>query len=91
MSNGKSSTIVILGGSLKLTTFLFLVFLFLKLAEIGAVAAWSWWWVTSPLWLGWAVICGVCIFVVAIVGIVLGVSKLHKTIQRKMHMKGNSF
>ncbi len=28
----------------------FIVFLVLKLAEIGVVAKWSWWWVTSPLW-----------------------------------------
>ena len=29
----------------------FIIFLVLKLAEIGQVARWSWWWVTSPLWL----------------------------------------
>jgi small Trp-rich protein len=28
----------------------FLVFLVLKLAAIGPVAGWSWWWITSPLW-----------------------------------------
>jgi hypothetical protein len=33
----------------------FAIFLFLKLAGIGAVATWSWWWVTCPLWLGFAV------------------------------------
>ena len=30
---------------------LFLIFLVLKLAEIGPVRYWSWWWVTAPLWL----------------------------------------
>ncbi len=30
---------------------LFLIFLVLKLAEIGPVQYWSWWWVTAPLWL----------------------------------------
>ena len=25
-----------------------------KLAEIGVVATWSWWWVTSPLWIPFA-------------------------------------
>jgi hypothetical protein len=30
---------------------LFLIFLTLKLAEIGPVQYWSWWWVTSPLWI----------------------------------------
>lgn len=29
----------------------FIVFLILKLSEVGQVANWSWWWVTSPLWL----------------------------------------
>lgn len=29
---------------------LFLVFLILKLCN---VIAWSWWWVTAPLWIGW--------------------------------------
>lgn len=32
-------------------TILFLIFLTLKLANVGMVATWSWWWVTSPLWL----------------------------------------
>lgn len=32
-------------------TILFLIFLTLKLANVGRVATWSWWWVTSPLWL----------------------------------------
>lgn len=34
-----------------LGTILFLIFLTLKLANLGMVANWSWWWVTSPLWL----------------------------------------
>jgi hypothetical protein len=33
------------------STLLFVLFLGLKLAGIGAVASWSWWWVTSPLWI----------------------------------------
>lgn len=28
-----------------------LLFIGLKLAEVGEVAAWSWWWVLSPFWL----------------------------------------
>jgi small Trp-rich protein len=31
---------------------LFLIFLVLKLEKIGSIADWSWWWVTSPLWIG---------------------------------------
>lgn len=28
-----------------------LIFVTLKLAQIGVVASWSWWWVLSPLWI----------------------------------------
>lgn len=34
---------------------LFLVFLTLKLVGISAVATWSWWWVTAPLWGSFAI------------------------------------
>ena len=34
---------------------LFLVFMILKLA--GTIA-WSWWWVTAPLWIPWAIVFG---------------------------------
>jgi len=30
---------------------LFIIFLTLKLAQVGVVAHWSWWWVFLPLWL----------------------------------------
>ena len=42
----------------------FIVFLVLKLAEIGQVATWSWWWVTAPLWMPF-------ILGIAIVGLIL--------------------
>jgi hypothetical protein len=35
--------------SLGLGTILFLIFLTLKLADVGVVATWSWWWVFSPI------------------------------------------
>jgi hypothetical protein len=35
--------------SLGLGTILFLIFLTLKLAGLGVVATWSWWWVFSPI------------------------------------------
>ena len=37
-------------GGLGLGTILFLIFLVLKLTGIGSVVNWSWWLVTSPLW-----------------------------------------
>jgi hypothetical protein len=36
---------------LSIGTVLFLIFLTLKLADVGAVANWSWWWVCSPIWI----------------------------------------
>ena len=50
-------------GSVGLTGLLFLMFTFLKLT--GHIA-WSWWWVTSPLWLPIAAV--VTIGLVIIVG-----------------------
>lgn len=40
---------------INLSTLLFLVFLVLKLTN---VITWSWWWVTSPLWLPLAIVVG---------------------------------
>jgi hypothetical protein len=57
------------GNGLGLGTLLFLIFLTLKLAEIGQVANWSWWWVTSPLWI--PLLLGVAIL--GIVGIIAGI------------------
>jgi len=45
-----------LGCGSSLIPAVFLVFLVLKLAEIGKVATWSWWWVTAPLWVPVAVV-----------------------------------
>ena len=51
MNDKKATT-----GALGLGTILFLIFLTLKLAEVGPVAKWSWWWVTSPLWIPLALV-----------------------------------
>ena len=40
--------------SIIIPVLIFLVFLVFKLAGIGMIANWSWWWVTSPLWIGYA-------------------------------------
>lgn len=45
MSNPSSSS-----GGIGIVSLVFTVFLVLKLTEVGPVAAWSWWWVTAPLW-----------------------------------------
>lgn len=33
-----------------------LLFIAFKLGHVGDVAAWSWWWVLAPLWLGKSVV-----------------------------------
>ena len=44
-------------------TVIFLIFLVLKLAEIGPVAKWSWWAVTSPLWVPIIIVIGIAILI----------------------------
>jgi len=64
MSNkGTTTSGIGLGG------IVFIIFLVLKLANIGQVANWSWWWVTAPLWLPTSI-------ALAVVGIVMGVMAL---------------
>lgn len=46
---------------------LFLVFLTLKFCK---VIAWSWWWVTSPLWGGLVLILPLMLVVVILIGII---------------------
>jgi hypothetical protein len=48
-------------------TVLFLIFLTLKLAEVGPVAKWSWWWVTSPLWIPLVVVTAIA----AVIGFIV--------------------
>lgn len=56
----------------------FIVFLVMKLAGIGVVANWSWWWVTSPLWLPTALYFGffgglaIMGLIVVIIAVLLG-------------------
>jgi hypothetical protein len=46
------------------TTVLFLIFLVLKMTK---VIDWSWWWVTSPLWIPVVFLIGFCILLFLIV------------------------
>lgn len=57
---------------------LFLVFLFLKLAAIGPVATWSWWWVTAPLWGGIALVIAILLGALGIAGVLMFIKKLVK-------------
>jgi hypothetical protein len=53
------------------STVLFIVFLVLKLTK---VIDWSWWWVTSPLWIP----LGIVLIILAIIGLVLLLSLVSK-------------
>ena len=53
-------------GGIGLGTLLFLIFLVMKLAGIGSVANWSWWWVTAPLWIPAAIVVGLGLLVLII-------------------------
>lgn len=48
-------------------TILFLIFMTLKLTN---VIAWSWWWVTAPLWMPLAIVLGVFVFLLIIAVII---------------------
>lgn len=53
-------------GGMGLGTLLFLIFLVMKLAGIGSVANWSWWWVTAPLWIPATIVIGLALLIVLI-------------------------
>jgi len=69
MSTTKSNS----GTGLSLSAVLFIVFLVLKLT--GNID-WSWWWVTSPLWITFAIGLALVgfVFLVIIVALIFGVS-----------------
>ena len=35
-----------------------IIFVVCKIFEIGPIAAWSWWWVLCPFWIGAAIVLG---------------------------------
>ena len=62
-------------GGIGLLGLVFIVFLVLKLAGIGPVAEWSWWWVTAPLWGPLALVLAIVLLVVVVFGVLwLGAS-----------------
>lgn len=54
-------------GSSIFVTLLTILFIGLKLAGIGVVASWSWVWVLSPLWLGFAAVGFLCLLVIVFI------------------------
>ena len=64
MANNTSSS-----GGISLFGAIFLILLTLKLIGVAPVAAWSWWWVTAPLWGGFAIVLSIFAVVAAFYGI----------------------
>jgi membrane protein YdbS with pleckstrin-like domain len=52
-----------------------IVFITLKLLGITAVAGWSWWWVLSPLWIGFAIT--IAILLVILLFFLLGIAVMY--------------
>ena len=63
MSENNKNTVI--GGGLTFLQVLFLIFLVLKLTGKTVVASWSWWWVTAPLWGGFAI--GVVVWIIIMI------------------------
>lgn len=55
-------------GGIGFCSLLAIVFIALKLAGVGVVATWSWWWVLSPLWIPLALGILVLLAIIVIVG-----------------------
>jgi len=58
------------GNGIGLGTVLFLIFLTMKLTGVGLVATWSWWWITSPLWIPIVLVLGIAVIALILAGIV---------------------
>ena len=65
----KGTTIKIGSGGIGLCGATFIVFLVLKLT--GTID-WSWWWVTAPLWGGWALVLGMILLAVILAAAFVG-------------------
>ena len=78
MSRNNGNTTRTVSGGVSLDVTLFIVFLVLKLV---GVIDWSWWWVTAPLWIPFAVLIAICtvLFIVGVfIGIIRGIVKSKK-------------
>jgi hypothetical protein len=67
MSKSSSSS----SGGISFTGALTILFIGLKL---GHVINWSWWWVLSPIWISFLIVCAI-ILIVAIVAVIAQLNK----------------
>jgi hypothetical protein len=71
-------------GGIGLTGVLFLVFLVLKLT--GNID-WSWWWVTSPIWIPFVLVIGVLIVILLTFIIMLSIGYTVEDLKTKFKLK----
>lgn len=70
------NTVVHKSGGIGCLTLMFLIFLTLKLAQVGVVAEWSWWWIFSPLWMPVALLLGMALVMLVVMVLTLLVLKI---------------
>jgi hypothetical protein len=71
-------------GGIGLTGVLFLVFLVLKLT--GNID-WSWWWVTSPIWIPFVLVIGVLIVILLTFIVMLSIGYTVEDLKTKFKLK----
>lgn len=82
MSNTSSTA----SGGIGLGGAIFLIFLVLKLTGSEPVASWSWWWVTSPLWIPFGLVFAIWFLIAIVAGIfgLFGVASEGLSSRRKL-------
>ena len=72
------------GGGVGIPMILFIVFLVLKLVD---KIDWSWWWVTSPLWIpmGLGLLCFFVMFCIGITVATLASNHINTTTRKNLH------
>ena len=63
-------------------TILFLIFLTLKLANVGLVATWSWWWVTAPLWVPVTIVLAISAMIIIVQFIIDSIKHITSQIKK---------
>lgn len=71
MKNSSESSVVKSGG-IGFFGLLTLLFIGLKLGEVGVVATWSWLWILSPMWIPIAIFSGI----IVIIGIIALIARI---------------
>lgn len=63
MSKTASATATSSSSGMGIGGLLTVIFVVCKIFNFGPIGAWSWWWVFSPLWIGFAVVAGVLLMI----------------------------